>query len=262
MVSSGAKMSYERRLWSRQEVSFPYIVVCWSTSRILILLEGMRGCQPVQKAWPWASGSVGKQEPLQKKDHSAPWLLKQHQLSELESCYDERRGRGGMCFILPSLTQETIPPSQIYFTLPHPSSFYSLGFPPTSSHPRTFFPYLFPSALWFCSYSSYPPLMLLSRSQQGLTWLWDHPNPTHVPLVTISGKSPCYKTLWTGLLYGSYHLWRNKETRNKVPNWIQQGRTGTSQEVEGEGGNGGWGVRIDRNRNRATGYNVGKYSSL
>lgn len=130
MVSSGAKMSYERRLWSRQEVSFPYIVVCWSTSRILILLEGMRGCQPVQKAWPWASGSVGKQEPLQKKDHSAPWLLKQHQLSELESCYDERRGRGGMCFILPSLTQETIPPSQIYFTLPHPSSFYSLGSPP------------------------------------------------------------------------------------------------------------------------------------
>lgn len=43
MVSSGAKMSYERKLWSRQEVSFPYIVLCRSASGILML--SWRGCR-------------------------------------------------------------------------------------------------------------------------------------------------------------------------------------------------------------------------
>lgn len=36
-------MSYERKLWSRQELSFPYIVVCRSASRILML--SWRGCR-------------------------------------------------------------------------------------------------------------------------------------------------------------------------------------------------------------------------
>lgn len=48
MVSLGAKMSNERRLWSRHEVSFPYIVVCRSPSRILML--SCRACRTASRS--------------------------------------------------------------------------------------------------------------------------------------------------------------------------------------------------------------------
>lgn len=48
MVSLGAKMSNERRLWNRHEVSFPYIVVCRSPSRILML--SWRACRTASRS--------------------------------------------------------------------------------------------------------------------------------------------------------------------------------------------------------------------
>lgn len=77
-------MSYERRLWSRQEVSFPYIVVCWSASRIL-MLEGDAGLAACAKSMTLGQWLVGKQG--RKRDQSAPWLLKQHLPSGREGKY-------------------------------------------------------------------------------------------------------------------------------------------------------------------------------
>lgn len=80
MVSSGAKMSYERRLWSRQEVSFPYIVVCWSANRILML--SWRGCRTASPCKKHDLGPVALWDNgLREREQSAPWLWKQHLLS-------------------------------------------------------------------------------------------------------------------------------------------------------------------------------------
>lgn len=180
-------MSDERRLWSRRGVSFPYIVVCWWASRILML--SWRGCRDASLSRKHDLGPVALWESknLYKKGKRVgvpPGCGSCITLQTRES--DER---GGKCFILPSLTQETIHPLEIFLSLPVPPPC-TLFFSP-SCQP-------FDSAL----IPSYPPLTPVSRSQQGLTWLWDPQIPhTCVPPVTINGESLCYKTPWTGLLY-------------------------------------------------------------
>ena len=140
----------------------------------------MQGCQPVQKAWPWASGSVGKQERIQKGIRVPPGCGSSISFTTGKLPWWEMEGERWELSYPPSLTQETVPPSQIYFTLSPPPLPPPLS--PTLPSTRIFFSCLFLSALWFCSCSSYPPLMPLSRSQQGLTWLWDPKSHTYASL--------------------------------------------------------------------------------
>lgn len=129
-------MSYEGRLWSRQEVSLPYIVVCLSASRILML--SWRGCRAASLCKKHDLGPVALWENRNgcKKGSECPLAVEPASASELGICHERCRERGGNCLILPSLTQETVPPSQIYFTLSLPP------LPPPLSQPslsHTFF---------------------------------------------------------------------------------------------------------------------------
>lgn len=93
MVSSGAKMSYEGRLWSRQEVSLPYIVVCLLASRILMLSWRGTGLPACAKSMTLGQWLCGKTETDAKRDQSAPWLWKQHQLQNWETAMMRDGGR-------------------------------------------------------------------------------------------------------------------------------------------------------------------------
>lgn len=107
----------------------------------------------------------------------------------------EMEGEKWRVFYSPIINPRDYPSLWNLLHSPSPFLLFLPGAPPT--HPSfTHFFCLYLSGLWFCSYSSYPPLTPLSRSQQGLTWLWELQIP-HTPLVTISGESPCNKTLWT-----------------------------------------------------------------
>lgn len=92
-------MSYERRLWSRQDASFPYIVLCWSAHGILML--SWRGCRAASlcKKKKHDLGPVaprGKPERLEKKKKrwwECPLAVHIESAFKLGSCCVERWGR-------------------------------------------------------------------------------------------------------------------------------------------------------------------------
>lgn len=156
---------------SRQADSFPYTVVCRSASRILML--SWRGCRAASLYKKRDLGPVALWEnriSCSRGIRVPPGCGSTVRLQKLPG--SEAEGKMWEVFYLPIINSERDSPS-LWNPLHSPSPlhlFLPMSSPPNSSSHTCFSPSVLMSALWF-SYSSSPPLMPLSRSQPGLTWV-------------------------------------------------------------------------------------------
>lgn len=176
-------------LWSRQEDSFPYTVVCRSASRILML--SWRGCRACTKSMTLGQLHCGKTGSAATEGSECPLAVEVE--SAFRICQDQRwRGKRWEVFYLliinsrdyPSLWNPLHSPSPLHLFLPMSS-------PPNSPSHTCFFPPSLcrpcdspiPCILPWCLYQGH------NRDSHGFRTLHKR------PLITINGKSWCKKSL-------------------------------------------------------------------